>query len=183
MVNLILFVIALLIPIGIANMVPVFVSRIPLLNRFNFPIDFGLMWNGKRLLGANKTWRGLVFGVLSGIVAQILITIFFNNVIESHYLPGSYQSLNPIMLGFLLSFGALFGDAVKSFFKRRLNIAPGKTWLPWDQIDYIVGAILFSYWYLQLPIGIYFVLLVIGFVSHLATVYIGYILKLRDQPI
>jgi CDP-diglyceride synthetase len=35
------------------------------------------------------------------------------------------------------------GDAVKSFFKRRLGITPGKSWFPFDQLDFVLGAILF----------------------------------------
>jgi CDP-2,3-bis-(O-geranylgeranyl)-sn-glycerol synthase len=42
-----------------------------------------------------------------------------------------------------MAFGALAGDAVKSFFKRQIGIAPGHRWLGPDQLDFIVGACAF----------------------------------------
>lgn len=42
--------------------------------------------------------------------------------------------------GLLLGFGTLVGDAVKSFFKRQIGIAPGDSWIGPDQLDFMVGA-------------------------------------------
>jgi CDP-2,3-bis-(O-geranylgeranyl)-sn-glycerol synthase len=53
--------------------------------------------------------------------------------------PGRWLSL-----GFLLGLGAMAGDAAKSFFKRRLGIAPGHPWIPFDQIDFQIGALLLA---------------------------------------
>ncbi|RMD58557.1 CDP-archaeol synthase, partial [Candidatus Woesearchaeota archaeon] len=47
-------------------------------------------------------------------------------------------------IGFALGFGALLGDSVKSFFKRRMGIAPGKPWYIIDQLDYVIGAIIIA---------------------------------------
>jgi CDP-2,3-bis-(O-geranylgeranyl)-sn-glycerol synthase len=33
------------------------------------------------------------------------------------------------------------GDAVKSFLKRRAGIRPGRPWIPFDQIDFVVGEL------------------------------------------
>jgi hypothetical protein len=43
--------------------------------------------------------------------------------------------------GLRFGFGAVAGDAAKSFFKRRLAIAPGSPWIPFDQLDFAVGAL------------------------------------------
>ena len=48
------------------------------------------------------------------------------------------------LLGALLGFGAMTGDAVKSFFKRQRGIPPGKSWFPFDQLDFVVGGLLFA---------------------------------------
>jgi CDP-2,3-bis-(O-geranylgeranyl)-sn-glycerol synthase len=49
-----------------------------------------------------------------------------------------------ILFGFLLSLGALFGDLFGAFLKRRMGFAPGELLPVVDQIDFIIGAILFS---------------------------------------
>jgi CDP-2,3-bis-(O-geranylgeranyl)-sn-glycerol synthase len=174
MFNALLFVFLFFLPAGIANMAPVFASRVPGLRKWNTPLDGGRAWRGIRLLGDSKTVRGLVAGILSAIAAAVIISFIFQGV---------YLHTNPILLGALLGLGALAGDSIKSFFKRRLRIAPGKTWFPFDQIDYILGAIAFTCWYIQLHPAQYLLLLGLGFVLHLATVYIGYLTKIREQAI
>ena len=44
-------------------------------------------------------------------------------------------------IGLLLGSGALIGDAVKSFFKRKEGIKPGNRFIPWDQLDYSIGSL------------------------------------------
>ena len=118
-----------LIPAYVANMAPVLLRKLP----WTVPLDFGLSLNGERLLGSNKTWRGLIGGTIIGTTTAILISTL--------YWPFSFS---PIAWGLLASFGALIGDSVKSFFKRRIKIKSGKSWVPFDQIDFTVGAIAFG---------------------------------------
>lgn len=42
-----------------------------------------------------------------------------------------------------MALGTGVGDAVKSFFKRRVGIAPGASWPVFDQLDFFAGAFLF----------------------------------------
>ena len=87
------------------------------------------------------------------------------------------------ILGFLLGFGALAGDAIKSFFKRALNIAPGKPWFPFDQLDSVLGALLSAALYLPFT-GIDWLIVIVGGVAvHLLVVVIGYTLGIRDHII
>jgi CDP-2,3-bis-(O-geranylgeranyl)-sn-glycerol synthase len=44
----------------------------------------------------------------------------------------------------MLSLGALTGDLIESFIKRRVNRSPGNPLPVADQIDFILGALLFS---------------------------------------
>jgi CDP-2,3-bis-(O-geranylgeranyl)-sn-glycerol synthase len=83
----------------------------------------------------------------------------------------------------LFAIGALGGDALKSFFKRQFGIAPGGTWFPFDQIDYIIGGSLAVLPFIHLTIGQYIILLVVWTVAVLITTYIGWLLKLKDSPI
>lgn len=169
--NTILFSLWFFLPAGIANMMPVFAAKI--FPKWNKPLDFGLSYKGKRIFGDHKTVRGIVIGILSGIVIACLQT----------FGPSEYMKGNPIVFGFLLSFGALFGDAVKSFFKRRVGVASGKTWFPFDQIDYILGGVLFSLLWVRLSWEVYLVLFILYFGLHLVSTTIGYILGLKDSAI
>ena len=121
-------------PAFVANMTPVFVRRVRLLDT---PVDFGVKFHGERLLGEHKTWRGLAFGVLAGTLIFLL-----QQCVVVPFALFDYQQM-PWILGALLSSGALLGDLLKSFIKRRIHIKPGTSWYGFDQIDYIVGGLVF----------------------------------------
>ena len=111
-----------LLPAGIANMTPIFLKDLPFLET---PIDFNYKLNGKPILGSRKTWRGLFGGIFFAIIfilVQKLLYSFFPNI----YL-ADYSKIDVVILGFLLGFGALFGDIIKSLIKRRFNIKPGES--------------------------------------------------------
>jgi CDP-2,3-bis-(O-geranylgeranyl)-sn-glycerol synthase len=88
-----------------------------------------------------------------------------------------------VVLGGLLGFGALTGDAVESFIKRQLKINSGQSWFPFDQLDYIFGGILLSSLLVQLAWYVYAWVIVLYFGIHLLTVYVFYKLGVRDKPI
>lgn len=118
-------------------------------------------WNGpvnEKMFGSHKTWRGLVCGV--GVVTLV----------------GG-------VTGVVAGVGALVGDMVKSFCKRRMGIAPGKTWFPWDQIDWVVGMIIFT-WPIQRWSGGQIIWLIfIGLGLHLLVKAIGYFVKVNKDVI
>jgi len=37
------------------------------------------------------------------------------------------------------------GDIIESFFKRRIGKKRGESWVPFDQLDFILGVLLFSF--------------------------------------
>jgi len=162
-------------PAYIANSVPPLLAKCPLLGRWKTPVDCGKEWNKRRLLGDNKTWRGLIGGViLAGIV--FLIQAKYSSVAPQ--IP--YASL-PLWFGLLLGFGALLGDLVKSFFKRRFTIRPGGSWVPFDQIDYVLGAFALTFW-LYWPGWLAFAfLLVVGGMISAAAHYLGSVLKINKD--
>lgn len=183
MIN-ILSLIWLFLPAGIANMAPILASKIPWLASLEFPMDFYCKIRGKRMLGDHKTIRGLIAGILFGIATvylqkQLFLTSEFVQTVSLLH----YSSQNIILLGTLLGAGALVGDAVKSFFKRQLNIPSGKSWFPFDQIDYILGAAVFIFPIITLSATEYIQIILIFFVLHVLVTYIGYLLKLKNEPI
>jgi CDP-2,3-bis-(O-geranylgeranyl)-sn-glycerol synthase len=172
------------VPAGVANATPIFANIVPLLNRWNTPIDFGLSWHGKRLLGDNKRIRGVVAGVLVSILVVWLQRIWFDHSAWIHtisYL--NYDDVHIWMIGSLMGLGALLGDAVESFFKRQAGVMPGHSWIPFDQLDYIAGGLLLTLPFVDLSIISYTWIFIVWFGMHLIVSYIGYLLHLKDQPI
>ncbi|MBI5066012.1 CDP-archaeol synthase [Candidatus Woesearchaeota archaeon] len=158
-----------ILPIYFANMAPVFLGK---LNFFTTPMDFGITWNKKRLFGDHKTWKGLIGGILSAIIV-VFIQSKFNTGLEL------YNHSQPLLFGFLLGFGALIGDAVKSFLKRRINIKSGQPWIPFDQIDYSVGALLFvsPLYFIGWLNGV--IVVFFSFLLHVLANHLGYYLGIR----
>jgi CDP-2,3-bis-(O-geranylgeranyl)-sn-glycerol synthase len=183
MLDQIIFVLWFFSPAGAANIIPVFAARLPLIKKYEYPLDSYLHFRKRRLLGNHKTVRGFV----SGTVIAILVVVL-QQYLYSHYqfvrvmVPLNYQSINPILLGLLLGGGALAGDCVKSFLKRQLSLSPGKGWFPFDQIDYIIGGILASSFYVRLTLGQYVLLFIIWFIIHIIFGLIGYFLHWKREP-
>jgi CDP-2,3-bis-(O-geranylgeranyl)-sn-glycerol synthase len=83
-----------------------------------------------------------------------------------------------------LSLGALLGDLAGAFVKRRLGIAPGGLLPVIDQVDFVVGAVLFS-----LPVAtsilsweLIVAALLITPPLHLLTNFAAYKLGLKNNP-
>ncbi|HBH46919.1 MAG: hypothetical protein A2445_05570 [Candidatus Jacksonbacteria bacterium RIFOXYC2_FULL_44_29] len=161
--------------LGIANIAPVIVVKLPWLAT---PVDFGGTLNGIRIFGDNKTWRGILAAIILGFLGFLLIRYLNSRV---GYLQEisliNYQSI-PWFFGFVIPVGVMAGDLVKSFFKRRRGVAPGQSWLPFDQIDFLLGGILVSVFFINFSIMQIVLILVIGFLIHLAVKYLGYKLKI-----
>lgn len=169
-----------LLPGLLANSAPVFVKNV---NFLNYPVDFNKKIGGKRIFGSHKTLRGFFFGIITAIVIvyiqiQVYGIPFFYNISLL-----DYSSNNFFILGFLFGFGALFGDAIKSFFKRRVGISPGKTWFPFDQIDSVLGIILLVSIIYVPSVTYILAMIMIELILHLVFVYLGFLLKIREQPI
>lgn len=182
--NALLFSLWFFLPAGLANGAPVLASKLPFLKKFKTPIDYGAHYRGKRILGNNKTWRGLLAGILTAIITVVIQVYIYNHwsfVRDISLI--DYSSLNPWLLGFLLGFGALFGDAAESFIKRQVDVASGESWFPFDQLDYVVGGLFFSSLVVSLSFRYYVLIAIVWFCLHLLSVYGGYLIGWRDKPI
>lgn len=181
----ILFALWFFAPVGVANASPVFANRVPVLQKLGMPIDGGRTFRGKRIFGDHKTVRGLMAGTLFGFLTTALQMLLFNNFSFFESVSGSVDYSSPIVLlmGAALGFGALAGDAIKSFFKRQFSVPSGQSWFPFDQIDYIIGAILFSLPFVTLGSKDYLVITVVWFLIHPIATVVGWLLKLKDSPI
>ncbi|MBN1940700.1 MAG: CDP-2,3-bis-(O-geranylgeranyl)-sn-glycerol synthase [Candidatus Diapherotrites archaeon] len=101
------------------------------------PMDLNTKFiDNKPLLGPGKTFKGSIRGILCGTIASA--ALFFALPILST--PEGFGA-NYILLGFLLSLGAVIGDILASFLKRRFDLERGKSVFLLDQLDFIVGGI------------------------------------------
>lgn len=158
---------------------PVFANKIPGLRSWTTPMDFGKKYRGKRIFGDNKRWRGVVFGtLLAGLVGYVEFQ--FAPKIS---LPITSTIMLTVLASMLMGFGALVGDAVESFTKRRAGIDAGHSWFPFDQIDYIIGGLLFSWPFVHWNVYEVGYIFLVYFGLHLLFSYLGYLLKLKDKPI
>jgi CDP-2,3-bis-(O-geranylgeranyl)-sn-glycerol synthase len=171
-------------PAGFANLAAFAAGKITFLKQFNYPVDGYQKLRGKRILGDHKTIRGFIAAIIFGIIIcslQVYLYQTFSGI--RAIIPFDYGLINAVLLGFLLGFGALFGDSVKSFFKRQKGVKPGRSWFPFDQIDYIVGGVAFSMLYIRLNFWEYIILFIVWFLIHPLTTFIGYLFKLRHKPL
>lgn len=127
------------------------------------PLDGGVNWlDGKPFLGGNKTTKGTIFGILIGLLVGILQGNLYG--------------------GFLQAFGAISGDIISSFLKRRINIEPGASFPIFDQLDFIIFAVALSF-----PIQITrwetaLVIIIVTLPIHYLSNLIAYLLGLKKEP-
>jgi CDP-2,3-bis-(O-geranylgeranyl)-sn-glycerol synthase len=131
------------------------------------PIDSGkVLSDGQRILGDNKTIRGFVGGFGVGIIVGAFESVFV--------------SQNLLFVAILASLGALIGDLVGAFVKRRLRITPGGSLPVLDQLDFVVGAILFVVPIMNLSLSTALIILLVTPPVHLLTNAGAYLLGLKS---
>lgn len=172
-------------PAGIANMMPIFAARWPIIKHWEFPMDFGLSFRGKRVFGEHKTVRGLIIGIIFATLTLWLQQLAARHVgwVADWTDHIDYTTLPVLALGPVFALGALLGDAIESFFKRQINIPPGEGWFPFDQIDYIVGGAIATMPFVTLSIPQYLLLILLWFITHIVSTVIGYLIGVKDKPI
>jgi len=161
---------AFIFPAYVANATPVVAIRI--LGRAH-PLDMGFVFiDGRRVLGDGKTFEGLLTGLGAGTATGILI----------HLISPSFISIYD---SFIMSFGALAGDVLGAFIKRRLGIASGGPAPILDQLGFLVVALFLVNSLSGLPewMDRETVILLMGFTvfMHVGTNTVAYLLHLKDR--
>ena len=180
--------------------------------------------DGKRILGPGKTWRGLVGGtILGGVTAGLVAIGAFHWALmdgwdygaHAYYphlplgdepapcVPGegcadlkvlwTHPALI-VLFGAFVGFMALVGDAVKSYFKRRIGKDRGRPWFPFDQLDFVVfgllamaiaSPLLADGWVKAALLDDWIILatlIILTPLLHFLVNVLGYVLKLKDVP-
>ena len=175
-------------------MMPAYLANtIAVLTGGKYPIDQGRIHSdGNRILGDGKTWSGLIGGTLGGVFIGFLQNNIGRVLIKA--LSGAqnvdFWGENPIIVFFILSFGALFGDMAASFIKRRSQLKRGDKSPLLDMFDFIGMALLLSFifandWLMSWIIEGYvplLTLLVATPILHRGVNIIGYKLGVKNEP-
>lgn len=152
-----------ILPAYVANGAPVVLGGGP-------PIDLGRKFpDGKRILGDGKTFRGLIAGIIAG-------TIF--GAIQI----GIWGREEGIIFVLLLSIGALLGDIVGSFLKRRIGLSRGKAAPGLDQLEFLAVALILGSLVKVPSLETIVTLVIITPAIHLGTNFIGYKMGQKSEP-
>lgn len=133
-------------------------------------------WNppiSRRWLGSHKTVVGFAIGVLAAVAATF---------VQSRIAwDGALVAPEPwLTLGLRFGVGAMAGDTAKSFLKRRAGIAAGRPWIPWDQIDFVLGALALVRGAAALSWVDLATILVLSVIGHVLVNHLAYRLGIRD---
>lgn len=157
-------------PAYIANSAPVIING-------KRPLDFGKKLGKNRILGDGKTIEGTFGGIAFGTLFGLL------QIYAQDYLPASWNLIrlnNTLVL--LLSTGALIGDIVGSFIKRRFGITRGAHFPLFDQLTFLIAALLLSSIIYKPEIRMIVLLFILTPIVHWTSNNVAYILKLKKHP-
>lgn len=166
----------MVLPVVLAGMVHSAVIGRDLLPWFKKPLDFGTRLGGEPLLGANKTFRGLiVMPVASSASAWALALIG-----KPRRYPRGFAFLArpgpAFRFGLLAGTGYALAELPNSFVKRRLHIPPGDhprgigkalSYVV-DQIDSVAGIVLLMWAVYRPPHRVLASIFIMGSLAHMA---------------
>jgi CDP-2,3-bis-(O-geranylgeranyl)-sn-glycerol synthase len=145
----------------------------------NMAAPFARFWRGwnrpisERWLGSHKTVVGGVAGISAALIAAFVQS-------RIHWRGSIVDYDRWTLVGLLLGVGAIGGDMAKSFVKRRVKIAPGDRWIPADQLDFGIGALLLIAQVAGLSWIDAAVILAITFVGDILVNQVAFRLHIRD---
>ncbi len=130
-------------PAYAANMTPPLIRNAKLFHFLYWPIDGGKTLWSKPVFGSHKTWLGAFSAIIVGMGMALLQWWLYKFPWAQELSLLDYKSVNLWAFALLLAGGAVVGDLGAAFIKRRLNLAPGASFMPWDQTNYVIGSFVF----------------------------------------
>ena len=129
--------------------------------------------DGNPIFGPHKTCRGFLAGIVIGTIV---------GASQQFLAPQVGLPEGSIFLGFVLSLGALSGDLFGSFIKRRFNLKPGAPLPIFDQIDFVLFALLFSLPLTPPSVTTAIIVVFLTLPIHLLVNIVAYFLSLKKTP-
>jgi hypothetical protein len=156
------FILKLMVLLTLANGTPVVAKKI-FGRHLDHPLDGGIIFLGRRLLGTSKTVRGILISI--GVTAASAPLVGLD-----------------MKVGAIGASAAMAGDLFSSFVKRRLNLPPSSQAIGLDQVP--ESLLPFLAWRAALPLSVTDIALGVGifFVGELILSRLLFKLRLRDEP-
>jgi hypothetical protein len=153
----------LMVLLTLANGTPVLVKKL-FGNRFSRPLDGGIGFiDGRPLLGASKTIRGVLLAILVTSAGALLIGV-------------------GLKIGTLVGGIAMAGDVFSSFLKRRIDLPPSSRAIGLDQVPESLFPLLACREALSLTALDIASTVAVFFAGELLLSRLLYRVHLRDQP-
>ena len=153
----------ILVLLFVANGAPV-IAKDLLADRFRAPLDGGLrLSDGEPILGHSKTIRGVFFSLLFSSLAASLIGVGWT-------------------IGIVIGGGAMFGDLVSSFLKRRMKMPASSRAIGLDQLPEAVFPLLICMQFLPVTLVDVTIITVAFVVAETQFSKLLYRLHIRDRP-
>jgi len=153
----------LLILLLLANGTPVIVKRL-WGHRFSYPLDGGVrFFDGQAIFGPSKTIRGILSSILVTTLSAPLIGLEWQG-------------------GAAIGGGAMAGDLLSSFVKRRLRFPPSSRATGLDQVPESLLPLLVCRWMMPVTFTDIFIAVALFFVGEIFLSRVLYRLRLRSRP-
>ncbi len=165
-----------ILPAYVANSSPTyFYKKFPRLH----PIDFNrTFFDGREILGRGKTFEGFTIGTLCGIFMGY-VQIILQNILD---LPSVGIFEMTLKLAFVLSLGALLGDMIASFFKRRAGLKRGAKTPLLDTLDFLIGALVLASFTVEIEPATAIFLFIITPIIHRCANIFAFRRGMKDVP-
>ncbi len=177
--NLVLKTLYLILPAYLANMGATLSTKWKFLSLIAKPIDAGKNFGQNRLLGDGKTWRGLIVGSIIALIIVLMQTNLFNQPYFNSLSLIDYSKINFFLLGLVSGAGALLGDIIASFFKRRFNLKRGALLPLIDQWDFITSYFLLLALVTYVDWDVVIIAYLLTLVFHPLSNVVAYLLKIK----
>lgn len=140
-------------------------NAVPLLFGGGNPLDGGRNFiDGKRIFGSHKTVRGFFAGVIAGTIMGVA-----ESLVDSNLLLG----------GFMIALGAVLGDLLGAFVKRRLKMKPGSPFPVVDQLDFVLGGLILGSLIFPMSWAAILLVVLVTLPIHLGTNFGAYLLGIK----
>ncbi len=120
--------------------------------------------DSRPIFGSHKTLRGLLAGIIAGSLVG---------------LGESLVDPRLALAGFAISLGAVSGDLLGAFVKRRLSVKPGSPLPILDQLDFVLGGLVLSFPFLPMSLVSVLIVLLVTPPIHLGTNLGAYLLGIK----
>lgn len=181
-----------LIPVILAGVFNMLWVKLPYLSFLTIPIDNNkCFFDGKRILGDNKTWKGFFGMIILGVISNSIwgeVCRNFSYLNSHNYLYRNHENLliYNVIIGFFLGLAYVVLELPNSFIKRRIDIMPGKSgngfkgiFIIIDQADSLFGCVLVIAVVYKMSIIFYLIYVFLGAITHILINILLYHGKLR----